>query len=335
MENMTAIRKIDHYVNDLRRRMEQFLNALPLPPDSVAALAQCRGIPGERAAGARPKSIGGIRPSPIKATTDVEVVDLNATTRGFNRVRAFLDDMQKEYYGRMEILLANMKGGLDGLSDARARFETAYSHYKQLGSDLQRAADRGAPNLPDLKAQFVAAQREAVELHTHMNEVTAQTAVKMEGTMTSYEEIEEWRSKQLKDIIDLVARSCEDFAEQLTDGSDRWAAFLERIPDERAINKLFDASDLPKPFKDDRYHIIRIDPRATQHLDASTMFVDEQKKKGVLHRVTTACRAHGDYMAAIAGEVICATKDKGDDVMAVNINGANGLLPKSALASFP
>jgi hypothetical protein len=235
----------------------------------------------------------------------------------------------------MEILLANMKGGLDGLSDARTRFETAYSRYKQLGSDLEHAAGQGAPNLPDLKAQFVTAQREAVELHTHMNEVTAQTAVKMEGTMTSYEEIEEWRSEQLKDLIDLVARWCEDFTKQLADGSDRWAAFLKRIPDERAIDELFNASDLPKPFKDDRYHIVRIDPRATQHLDASTMFVDEQKKKGVLHRVTTPCRAHGDYMAAIAGEIICATEDKGDDVMAVNINSANGLLPKSALAPFP
>jgi hypothetical protein len=326
-ENISMFTELDHYLKDVLDRLEHLLNESQGPLDSMGVHLPPRSEDGG-------SSASSIRPTQSAQATDCIVVGFKAAFRRFESVHASLATVSQQYHVRMDTLLANFQDGLAGLSDAHKRFDAAYSRYRQLGEDLRQAADRRAPDVADLKEQFVAAQREAVELHTHMNDLTAQTALRMEGTMTSYEDIEQWRSDQLTEFFTVVVDWSEYFAAQLKEGAERWAAFAGTIPDDSELEALFDGSDLPQPHADDRYQAVRIDPRTTQHLDATMMFVSEQKKKGELFRVTKNCIAHGQFMAAVEGEIVCATEDKGDNVMVVNINEASGLLPKDALAPF-
>jgi hypothetical protein len=45
--------------------------------------------------------------------------------------------------------------------------------------------------LPNLKTVFADAQKTACHLHAVQNEISAQTAVKMEGVLNVYEEVEQ------------------------------------------------------------------------------------------------------------------------------------------------
>lgn len=121
-----------------------------------------------------------------------------------------LSTISDEYKSKMDSLLANFGSALDDLPDARTRFNGAYERYKQCGEEL-----RAAPDVPELKPAFVEAQRAAVALHTNLNDLTLQIAMKIESALTQFEEIEVWRSEKLAQFLKGFAQWCADFAQSV------------------------------------------------------------------------------------------------------------------------
>jgi hypothetical protein len=109
------------------------------------------------------------------------------------------------------------------------------------------------------------------------------------------------------------------------------------IPDQVALVETFQAAEFPDigdGLPDDCFQIVRVDPRATQYLEKSAMFVKEQKEGKHLFSVATACKATGEFLGVQQGEVVCAIEEKADTIIALNINGAKGLLYRSVLEPF-
>jgi hypothetical protein len=84
----------------------------------------------------------------------------------------------------------------------------------------------------------------------------------------------------------------------------------------------------------DSFQIVRIDPRVTQFLEASEMFIAEQKSGMPLFRVRTALSAHDTYIAVEQGEVVAQVEERPEAIVAVMINDGRGLVPRTALEPF-
>jgi hypothetical protein len=247
-----------------------------------------------------------------------------------------LSGFRDEYKSKMDSLLGNFKEYLDGLSDGQTRFTAAHGRYTQAARELREAADRGAPTA-DLKSAFVDAQRQAVDLHTRLNELTLQTAMRLEGALTGFEEAEQWRSERLQEFLQIFAAWCDEFARHVGDSAMTLQHLQRLIPDQVALVETFQAADFPDVqigLPDDCFQIVRIDPRATQYLEASGMFTAEQKQGKALFIVTNSCEGSSEFLAVQQGEVVCAIEEKVDLIVALNINGATGLVSKLVLEPF-
>jgi hypothetical protein len=252
--------------------------------------------------------------------------------RNFAKVLAQLATLRDEFRGKIGTICKNMKADLDVLSDARAHFDAAYQAYQQAAVDLTAAADRRAPNLGELKAQFIAAQRTAVDLHTHMNEMIAQTAMKMEGGLTAYEEAERWKSEQIQAFLTGVAEWCELFSAEVDKSSGQFARLKQAIPSDEALMTMMDGTRFPDPRSCDEFQINRLDPAVMHFVDGAVLFPNAAKERLPLFRVAGACPGGRDRLPVSQGDIICQIEDRGDTILAMNINNVKGIVPRSALA---
>lgn len=265
---------------------------------------------------------------------DCAFAPFKSANRHFQKFLTQLLTLRDDYRAKVDTICKNMKADLDVLTDARARFDAAYAAYKHAADDLKSAADRRAANLADLKTQFVTAQKTAVDLHTHMNEMTAQTAMKMEGGLTAYEEAEQWKTEQIKAFMGAVAEWAEQFSKQLEASNATFMRLKRNIPSDEALLGLMDGSLFPDPRACDEFQAVKIDPVVAQYLDGPGLFPGATQEGKALFRVTKACPAEGIRLAVTPGEIICQLEDKGDSIWAANVNDARGLVPRSAITAY-
>jgi hypothetical protein len=254
--------------------------------------------------------------------------------RTFSKLLSQLTALRDEFRGKIETICKNMKADLDVLSDARGHFDAAYQAYRQAAADLTAAADRRAPNLADLKAQFIAAQQTAVDLHTHMNEMIAQTAMKMEGGLTAYEEAEQWKSEKIQAFLAAVADWSEKFSGQIDCSSSTFSGLKRQIPGDEALMSLMDGTRFPDPRLCDDFVINRVDPAVVAFVDGPVLFPNAAKEKLPLFRVEKACAGGREKLALNPGDIVCQIEDRGDSIWAATINDIKGVVPKSALKPY-
>jgi hypothetical protein len=193
-----------------------------------------------------------------------------------------------------------------------------------------QGADQNAPNLTDLKAMFVAAQEKAVVSFNEMHQVAAQTAVKIEVSLSAYEDIELWRSEQLQEFVRRIAQWCDNIATQSLEASVELNSLMRAVPSDQELTELLDAYALPDPARDPKYQVVRIEPRVGQLIDPTIVL----GRTGQLYTVVRECQPRGDFIAAAVGEVVAALEDKGETLLVLNVNELKGLIPRSALEPY-
>ena len=127
---------------------------------------------------------------------------LRETANSLVDYNQFLKNTSSEYQAKMQEVINKATLALRTLKEAKSRRELAYEMYSKTGDELKLSYDKHYDNLPEMQSKFLEFQKNAVDAHTHMNEVTAQTAMKMESAISEFEDIEKWRSDKLKEIIE-------------------------------------------------------------------------------------------------------------------------------------
>jgi hypothetical protein len=220
-----------------------------------------------------------------------------------------------------------MASHLNAFEDARNRFTIEHAKYKRSAERLQEGAKQNSGNLSDLKAAFSAAQKKAVVFYNQVNQLAGQTALKIEESLSAYEDIELWRSEQLQGFVLRIAQWCDDIATQCHEVCVGLNSLMRLVPSDQALGELLDPEALPDCARDPKYQVVRIDPRVGQFIDPAVVF----GKTGMPCSVVRECQPRGDLIAAAVGEVVAALDDKGEAVLVVNVNDIKGLIPRAAL----
>jgi exonuclease VII small subunit len=269
--------------------------------------------------------------SPFIATSDCAIAAFKHAIIRFPEILPPLKTIHAEFHTKLESIIISMKSDLDALADAHTRFEAAYLTYKQAAADLQTAADRKSPTIPELKSAFVKAQTDAINVHTRGNEMTAQTAMRMEAALTSYEEAEQWKTDKIRAFFATVADWCDKFAERFELSHRTIQGLKGNVMSNEGLIAIFDAALVPDPHACDEFVVVRIDPVVSQFIDGPSLFPDAAKEGRSVFRVIKECPAEGKKLGVAAGEFVCMIEDGGDVALVVNVNDVQGIVPKAAL----
>lgn len=243
----------------------------------------------------------------------------------------FLKETSSEYQSKMQEVINKATLAIKTLKEAKSRRELAYEMYSKTGDELKLSYDKKYANLPEMQSKFLEFQKNAVDAHTHMNEVTAQTAMKMESAISEFEDIEKWRSDKLKEIIDSLSSWLKTLSHDLSQSNSMLELLLGQIPSDEAIEKSLDTSELLVPAADEDYQIIPIDLLFSKFVPKDELFKEEQKQGKQLYKIIADCDAHGKYLKAVVDEVVVALEVDDQNITARDINECEGLIPLTAV----
>ena len=246
----------------------------------------------------------------------------------------FVKTFHAGYDERMSNTKKNMQEAIKTLADMKAKFECVYDRYKTVADELKKAYDRMDPKLDEFKARFIAVQSEAVEVHTGMNQRTAQTAMQLDTGLKEFEEIEQWRFEQVKELMIKIGKWMEDFAKQIQLGNRVFVQIAKLIPEISSLNRVMDCSELIPPSADDRFQLLKIDPKLTAMVDPHELFKEEQAQGKVLYRVTEEQPGHGEFLKVVKGEIVVCLERRVRYIKAKNINECEGLIPANVVATL-
>ncbi|OHT11628.1 hypothetical protein TRFO_03820 [Tritrichomonas foetus] len=243
----------------------------------------------------------------------------------------YLVQLRQDYFKKMMGVTEKASGALKSLQESKDRRKSAYEIYCQAGENLKAAYDSKSPELEILKRSFLEAQKNAVDTHTHMNEVTAQTAMKMESAITEFEDIERWRSDSFKDIMKRFSDWLGMLGGEVKKGNSYFDQLLQLVPNDEDLEKNMNVSELPVPAADVDYQIVPLSLLFSKFLPADEIFKNEIKNGGRLFRVKEDCPAHGQFLNVVAGEIIVSLSMSGNNILAKDINDCEGLVPTRAV----
>lgn len=270
--------------------------------------------------------------SPFESAHICHLASFKQASRSFrDKVMTFLVNFMQEYRHRMECLRTNMCQAMTTLENMRAKFAKSYKQYQLVADRLKQAYDNHDPTLDLAKEGFIKAQKEAVEVHTGMNQCTAQTAMQLDSGLKEFEEVENWRSDQLKEFMIVLGEWLEDFAKQIEDGNLALIQLARLVPELGKLSEVMDCSTVIPPKSDDRFEFVRVDPRITALLDKQDLYRAEQSTGHCLYRVTADCSGHGAFLPVSKDEVVVGMSTSHGNVLVKNINDSQGLVPTSAL----
>lgn len=273
--------------------------------------------------------LGG--PSELHNSHLCHLASFKRAYRSFKTVVAFLGDFLQEYRQRMESVRTHMAEAMSTLERMRKKFDKSYSKYRRVADRLKQAYDNHDPTLELAKEGFIQAQKEAVEVHTGMNQCRAETAMKLDSGLKEFEELENWRSEQLRSFMIHVSEWLEEFAQQIEDGNLVLLQLSRLIPEPTTLMEICNCGSVVRPACDDRFQFVKLDPRITTLLDPKDMFQEEQASGCRLFRVTADCEGRGQYLHVSRDEVVCGLQSQPVNVLVKNINESTGLVPTSVL----
>lgn len=243
----------------------------------------------------------------------------------------YLRDSSSEYQSKMQEVIHKANSALKTLKEAKSRRELAYEMYLKTGEELKLSYDKKYANIVEMQQKFLEFQKNAVDAHTHMNEVTAQTAMKMESAISEFEDIEKWRSDKLKEVIDKLSNWLQTLKHDLGESNTMLQVLLSQIPSDETIEKSMDTNELLDPAADSEYQIIPIDLLFSKFIPKDELFKEEQKQGRLLYEVISECEAHGKFLKAVTGEIVVALEVDDQNIKARDINDCEGLIPLAAV----
>jgi hypothetical protein len=325
-ENSQVFNELQSYLELVRQKFDELMeDSKASPVRNLVSVPRMDLVP-------RPSAVQEAPISQFLLAPDFAFSPYAAASQQFPRLVAQLTTLRDEFHAKLDTICKNMTTDLDVLSGTRTRLDKAYSLYQKAADELRAAADRKGPDIAELKAAFVAAQQKAVDRHTEMNEMTAQTAMKMEGALTAYEEAEQWKSEQIRGFLLAVADWCEEFSKKFEGSNANFQRLTRKIPTDEDLMTTFDGSKLPDPRSCDDFVVVRMDHGIMQILDPPSLFPNAAKDGLPLFRVTKTCHAEGRKLGVATGEIVCQIEERGDSIWAATINDVTGFVPKSAIA---
>ena len=335
-ENLNQLGHLVAFFQNIEVAFDQFFRSAResgTAPDQVQASFRvvCDAVAGRRG----PQHADLCEPSPFGSAHMCHLASFKQAFRVFkDRVMTFLVDFMHEYRHRMECLRTNMCQAMTTLENMRSKFAKCYKKYQLVADRLKQAYDNHDPTLELAKQGFIKAQNEAVEVHTGMNQCTAQTAMQLDSGLKEFEEVENWRSDQLREFMIVLGEWLEEFAKQIEDGNLAFIQLARLIPEVTKISEVMDCSSVIPPNGDDRFEFVRLDPRITALLDKHDIYKAEQSSGHQLYRVTADCTGHGAFLHVTKDEVVVGLSESSGNVLVKNINDSRGLVPTSALAKI-
>jgi hypothetical protein len=231
----------------------------------------------------------------------------------------------------MDDIVTKLKVALDSLTDAKARSANAYFQYQTAADGLKTAFDSHAPNIKECRSAFVHAQQHAIECHSHMNDITAQSGMLIEDCLSQFEDVEAFWSAQLSEFIGKVAVWLDNLATGLEEGNNGIQQLVRLIPELVSIEHSLDLSGFQQPLADDRFQLLPLDVKLSRILDPKVLFPVEAKKGMLFYRAVKDCPGGGENLPVCQGEVVCCLRGKFDAIIAMNLNESVGVVPLSHL----
>jgi hypothetical protein len=236
-----------------------------------------------------------------------------------------------DYNSRIDAIASQLKSALDTLTSSRSVAEKANAAYATAGEELKVAFDSQSPNLKTCRSAFVKAQQYALEMHTRMNDVAADSSMQIETGLSQFEDLERFWSRGLADIMGKVADWLEDLAQDLDKAVVLSHQMMGVIPEPQSIEKALNLADLLEPATDDKFQGIQLDRKLFQILDMQILYQAEIAKGLLLYRAVRDCPGSRGNLPVAAGELVVGLKAKGDMIVAKNLNESVGDVPVAAL----
>lgn len=345
MSNVQVFSKLRSYIESIRDRFTDLQKPIVSPsagisPSSTSA-RPFGTSPRPFSTSSRPFSTSSRSTSSTSDTQALtsKCVAVSMGTMGvFAKAGKLLSSLEKQlsvienqFNTMIEVPCKEMQKQLAELERARALASEAYAAYEQAGANLRTAADRRSDNLSELKAAFVAAQGRAHDRHAELNDKAVVAAEAIEGVLSAYEEAEKWKSNQIQGFVIAAAEWGAQFAASFGDVSKSFEALKVGLPREEQLLRIFDPNRLPDPETCDEFRLASMDNRVAQLVDPVVLFPNAAKEKHPLYKVTQQCQGQANKLSVAPGDIVCEINEKEDFIEAETINGAKGMIPKSAL----
>jgi hypothetical protein len=239
-----------------------------------------------------------------------------------------------EYNTRMDAIVTQLKSALDSLTSTRSTAEKANAAYVAAGEELKAAFDCQSPNLKACRSAFLKAQQYALEMHSRMNDANADSSMQIETGLSQFEDLEQWWSGRLADLMGRVAIWLEDLAADLSKAVVLSSQMVSVIPEPKAIEGGLTLADLLDPATDDHFQGLPLDRKLFQILDMQILYQAEIQKGLLLYRALKDCPGSRGNLPVTAGELLCGLRAKGDMIVAKNLNESVGDVPVGVLEAI-
>lgn len=271
-------------------------------------------------------------PTPFNTIHLAQVCALKTSHMHLNEFTENNNKLFQEYHNKMNEIYTSAINAITSVEESKSFYEKAYKAYQDAGEQLKKAYDSGSSKLDEKKENFIEKQTKAVESHTHLNEVTAQTALLLESAMTQFEDQEQAKYEMFKQIIIGFGYWLEELAKNFDESSVQYEELLTNLPTIEQLNKLFDSHSIPNPKSDIQYQLIRVNPDLSIHLKASQFFKEEQVPGRTVYRVTEDFSGDGaEFLSVKKGHLVLSLEQRPPNVYVKDINECEGMIPLNIL----
>lgn len=238
-----------------------------------------------------------------------------------------LDEDSKEYDQKFTEILDNFKSALDSYNDTRTKYDNDYKSYVQAGDTVK---SKGANNKKLLDA-FFKAKKAALDSHQQLENVTAETSMKMEQILTEYEDLELWRAERMQVFLTLLCEIFTKISFNISEDKSELYSAVHHIPIQNDASVLTDFNFLPPPESDSKYQTICINTVITHVLKPDQLYPDDIKEHRPIFKVTRDHDGPRHHLHVRAGDLIVGLSEDGDFYRCKDVNECIALVPKSIL----
>ncbi|EAY17874.1 hypothetical protein TVAG_010990 [Trichomonas vaginalis G3] len=239
---------------------------------------------------------------------------------------------QAHYAGRAAAIKKSLQEELARFEEARQKNDEAKNRFNLAGCVLRDAEAKGVKDLGKLQQDFIEARRRAINANTKSRIAAEASTQNMEALVTQIEELENWRSEELKSILLDLSAKLANVANHLITTSSDMAQSAHELPLELDSTIISNFNQFRRAGADDAFQLWSVHPLTSQYLPQDQLFKKEREAGGVqLFVVKENYNGPANHLNAYAGEIVCGLKQEGEYYLCKNINDSVGLLPTSLL----
>lgn len=264
----------------------------------------------------------------LASTTIVPIPSLSLTSSLIKDTAITrIDEDCKEYDQKFTEILDNFKQTLKSYSDTRTKYDNDYKSYVQAGDTVKA---KGSNNKKLLDA-FFKAKKTALDSHLQLENITAETSMKMEQILTEYEDLELWRAERMQQFLTTLCDIFNKISQKVLEGKTELYSAVHHIPIQNDANMLTDFNFIPPAEADNKYQTICINTVITHVLKPEQLYPDDIKEHRPIFKVTRDYDGPRLHLHVKSGDLIVGLSEEGDFYRCKDVNECIALVPKSIL----